>query len=64
MYCRGNNDFGQLGNADSGTSALSPVYVLGISSGVIVIAAGKYHTCAIISGNLVCWGLKYGWPAG
>jgi alpha-tubulin suppressor-like RCC1 family protein len=52
--CWGANAHGQLGNAST-TDAHTPVTA--IASNVIAIAAGKAHSCAIISGGTVkCWG--------
>ena len=59
IYCWGNNDQGQLGNSSNITSYV-PVSVTksGALSGktVTAILAGNYHTCAIASGSVFCWG--------
>ena len=56
LYCWGNNQFGQLGVGNfNNASIASPVQ--GLSSGVIDVAVGDHHTCAILAGGTVrCWG--------
>jgi alpha-tubulin suppressor-like RCC1 family protein len=57
MQCWGYNVAGQLGNnSTASTSNGPPVAVSGISSGATAVAAGGYHTCAIVSGAAKCWG--------
>ena len=60
-YCWGYNLVGALGN-NSETTSLVPVEVVGLGgsgflSGLVQLAAGLYHTCALtIAGNVYCWG--------
>ncbi len=57
MQCWGYNSSGQLGdNTTTSTNANPPVIVMNIVSGATQIAAGGYHTCAIVGGGALCWG--------
>jgi alpha-tubulin suppressor-like RCC1 family protein len=54
--CWGKNDQGQLGNG-SNVSSPVPVDVFGLSVGVIGVAAGFDHACAVTTaGAITCWG--------
>lgn len=53
--CWGDNQYGQLGNNESGRS-YTPVQVAGLTGGVTDISAGFRHTCAVVSGSAKCWG--------
>jgi alpha-tubulin suppressor-like RCC1 family protein len=54
VFCAGSNDYGELGDGTM-TTALLPVRA-GVSSATIV-AAGTWHTCAVVAGGaVVCWG--------
>jgi alpha-tubulin suppressor-like RCC1 family protein len=56
VKCWGANQWGQLGNVAHPDGSLLPVDV-GLPEAAIAIAAGEYHTCAIVShGNVMCWG--------
>jgi alpha-tubulin suppressor-like RCC1 family protein len=50
--CWGNSSVGQTGNA------LSPEYtVLGLDPGTVdSIATGDYFACALVKGQVSCWG--------
>ncbi len=56
VKCWGRNRFGELGSEIEGFSA-KPVAVNSLPHGVIAIAAGAGHTCALVRGGaVVCWG--------
>ena len=56
VSCWGQNAFGQIGTGSTGGGVTTPTTVAGIS-GATAIAAGDYHTCAIVADGAVdCWG--------
>lgn len=64
VWCWGRNDRGQLG--DGGLeSRPQPALVSGLPPGIVELAAGANHVCAIEqSGRLWCWGDNHGAQAG
>lgn len=67
VRCWGKNNFGQLGNEMANASRnAEPAEVHGIGGsgvlqGVIQIAAGGSHTCAVLTGGqIACWGKNEG----
>ncbi|MBI5564834.1 MAG: hypothetical protein HY870_08065, partial [Chloroflexi bacterium] len=56
VKCWGANWYGQLGDGTN-TDRSTPVNVNGLGSGIAMLAAGKYHTCALFTdGGVKCWG--------
>jgi alpha-tubulin suppressor-like RCC1 family protein len=54
--CWGDNRYSQLGDGTIKRSN-SPVKVIGLSTGIVAVASGQYHNCALNSnGDLQCWG--------
>ncbi|MGA8539971.1 MAG: hypothetical protein WB566_10755 [Terriglobales bacterium] len=62
MQCWGGDPNGELGNGTSGTDSTTPVTVQAVGgggtlTGVTAIAAGLFHTCALLeNGSVACWG--------
>lgn len=59
LKCWGLNDEAQLGDGTT-TDRATPTDVTGLGSGVTLVRAGGYHTCALLSSStLKCWGHNY-----
>jgi alpha-tubulin suppressor-like RCC1 family protein len=57
--CWGSNLDGELGNGSTTQQSNVPVFVQGLGSpgsGVQALAAGAFHTCALVNGGVQCWG--------
>jgi alpha-tubulin suppressor-like RCC1 family protein len=58
MQCWGENAFGRLGD-NSTTDSTTPVSVIDLAGTVTAIAAGTFHSCALIQGGAMqCWGFN------
>jgi alpha-tubulin suppressor-like RCC1 family protein len=56
VWCWGRNDFAQAGVADLTQEVLAPAMISALA-GVVDLAAGGQHSCALRSnGEVVCWG--------
>lgn len=55
LKCWGYNSNGQLGDGTT-KDRLTPVQVIGLTSGVLKVATGQRHTCAITETGVQCWG--------
>jgi alpha-tubulin suppressor-like RCC1 family protein len=56
VRCWGENSYGELGDGTTTLRAFA-VDVAGLQSGVVAIAAGGNHSCAVLStGAIMCWG--------
>jgi len=58
VRCWGHNFFGQLGDGSTIDRA-TPTAVAGLESGVVGLAGGFFHTCALTgAGTVKCWGVN------
>jgi glucose/arabinose dehydrogenase/alpha-tubulin suppressor-like RCC1 family protein len=56
--CWGRGDDGRLGSGNTAHSSV-PVAVVGLHEGVTAIAAGSWHTCALVNASVLCWGSNH-----
>ncbi len=58
VACWGSNEHGELGTGNANLARrATPVPVRGLTSGVRRLAAGYFHTCAVLdAGGVRCWG--------
>lgn len=58
VKCLGSNSNGQLGVSSTALPVSAvPVEIAPLTSGIVAIAAGSYHSCALTGGGAVkCWG--------
>lgn len=56
IMCWGDNVFGQLGDGTRDDHA-KPAPVVGLTDAPVALAAGEFHTCALlVDGTVSCWG--------
>jgi alpha-tubulin suppressor-like RCC1 family protein len=59
VYCWGYTNHGQLGTGRiAEESSVTPSLVTGLDSGVTSLASGGDHSCAVVGGAAMCWGLN------
>ncbi|WP_300619441.1 hypothetical protein, partial [Dokdonella sp.] len=59
IQCWGANNYGQLGDGTTSSSAL-PVTVAGLGGSAVSVSAGFAQTCAVVdTGAVKCWGLMF-----
>jgi len=59
VSCWGSDGMGQLGDGNPGDYTITPTPVVGITPAnpAIALAAGEFHTCAVLADHTVsCWG--------
>jgi alpha-tubulin suppressor-like RCC1 family protein len=56
VRCWGQNADGQLGDGTLKANWTNPVRVVGLDSGVTAISSGYNFNCAVVNGQVRCWG--------
>lgn len=59
VRCWGLNFAGQLGDGTT-SNRLAPTDVVGLAGGIVALATGAFHTCAVRGdGAMLCWGQNF-----
>ncbi|MBK8010738.1 MAG: hypothetical protein IPK13_05270 [Deltaproteobacteria bacterium] len=57
LWCWGSNTYAQIGDGGGAEDRNTPSQVLALENKVASVAAGYYHSCAILmNGDVYCWG--------
>ena len=56
VFCWGRNQYGQIGTGQSDAKYSTPQQVVGLTSGATAVAAAADTACAVVNGNVYCWG--------
>lgn len=56
LKCWGDNGLGQAGTGLVSSNQPVPVQVVGLPAGPTAIGVSGYHSCAVVSERLLCWG--------
>ncbi len=57
VKCWGENQYGELGDGTMAPRS-TPTPVINLGGAATAIAAGAYHSCALVGGGVKCWGLN------
>ncbi len=66
VWCWGEDSYYELGTGTSGSATRVPQEVVALNNGTghltgaTAVSTGKWHTCALVSGGVDCWG-NNGW---